>query len=361
MIYWILFFTLSFLSWVNINFFSKEKVAGLFFVMVLVFFSLSFLRWERGTDWSSYYVVFLSSAHHLSPEYEIGFGYLNYFIRNLTDSFTVLLFVSGLILYLPKYSVVYKYSKFPIFSLWVYFATGFGDIFFVRQNIAVAITFISILFIIRRRPIYFILTVIIAACFHLSALAFLVAYKIYYLELSKKAKFILCFAVLLVILIVSLSQNLLFNLFARADAVLLLKFATYFNSSVDQSSGTGSPMFILIKGVLNRVLILLTISFISKWIPDFRSDMKGFMNIYTAGIVFFALTAILSPSLGRIGFYFFSVEGILIANMFSVKYTSQNKTILFIVIFVYLFVRFYGALYGEFSELYLPYNTVWDQ
>ncbi|TXI98519.1 MAG: EpsG family protein [Neisseriales bacterium] len=360
MIYWLFFISLGILSWANINFLLEKNVYIVYSLIVLIFLGMSFLRWERGTDWDSYYIVFLSSANALPREYEIGFGYLNYFTRNITDSFTVFLFINGLILYLSKYQVVYKFSIFPIVSLWVYFSTGFGDIFFVRQNVAVAITFIALFFVIKRRPIYFTLTVVCAAFIHISALAFLISYKIYYLKLSKKSQITLCFLTLILLLIVSLLQNELFNLFARANILLLAKFATYFNSSVDQASGAGSPMFILIKGLLNRVLMLLLIRFIAKWIPNYDNDMRGFINIYVIGIIFFALTALFSPSLGRIGYYFFSVEGILIANLFSVKYTPQNKTILFLIVLVYLFVRFYGVLYGEYSELYLPYNTIWD-
>lgn len=72
--------------------FSSQKTLYVLAVYFLVFlFCLSFLRWRVGTDWDSYYEIYLHPE--LYANMETGFMMINSIGKNYFESYTVTLFI----------------------------------------------------------------------------------------------------------------------------------------------------------------------------------------------------------------------------------------------------------------------------
>ena len=76
--------------------------------------------------------------------------------------------------------VIYKESERPLISLLMVLSLGYFSFVLsgLRQSIAMTIAMIAYLYIKKRKPIKFILLVILASLFHMSAILFLIAYPL---------------------------------------------------------------------------------------------------------------------------------------------------------------------------------------
>lgn len=82
--------------------------------------------------------------------------------------------------------VIYKESEKPLMSLIMLLALGYLSFVLsgLRQSIAMSFAMIAYLYIKKKKPIRFILAVIVASLFHLSAIMFLIAYPLARLKLG---------------------------------------------------------------------------------------------------------------------------------------------------------------------------------
>ena len=163
------------------------------FAFCVLFTVLGSVRWNTGTDWDAYYYGFLSadSLDYVlySPyAFEKGFGLLNFIILNYFNSYTVFLLVFTFITVFLKYKVITHkiFLNYALFSLFAYYCIFIGDIVATRQSMAVSITLFSTLFIIRKKLVWFILTVILASSIHRSAIVFIVAYPLFNYDFRQK-------------------------------------------------------------------------------------------------------------------------------------------------------------------------------
>lgn len=98
---------------------------------------------------------------------------------------------------------IYKHSDNPFISVIIFMGIEFFTLSFtaLRQMIAVAIVINSYSFIKEKKPIKFILLVLIASLFHKTAIIFLIAYFFRYISINKKT-IIIAFVTLLIIQII---------------------------------------------------------------------------------------------------------------------------------------------------------------
>lgn len=95
---------------------------------------------------------------------------------------------------LPVWYLIYKESKQPEFSVFVFMGLPVFALLFsgVRQIIAVGLCTLALLWTIRKKPVWFLLTVGLAMTFHKSAAIFLVAYPVYHVKLNKPLRWCSC-------------------------------------------------------------------------------------------------------------------------------------------------------------------------
>jgi hypothetical protein len=148
---------------------SNERMILIFLVCIIIFFIGP--RYKTGLDWLSYLHYFNSVLDTKVSDFEYGYRILNVTFRRLFDSYFILQFAVTCFFVIASYRFVKKYSSFPIISLYllVVFFTFNVLMSIVRQSLAMGIILYSTKYIINRKPFKFLLTILIASMFHVSA------------------------------------------------------------------------------------------------------------------------------------------------------------------------------------------------
>ena len=174
----------------------KSQKAKLIYVILslgLPAFLAMFRSEYVGNDTSVYASLFYkiaSSANYLNyaHRYEIGYIYLNKVLSSIFDNHQILLVITSGYIYFVFGRFIYKYSKSPWLSVFLFFTMRYFDMSMsvIRQMLAIATLILSYDYIIEKKPLKFYLTVLIACLFHVAAIVFLPAYHISKFKISNK-------------------------------------------------------------------------------------------------------------------------------------------------------------------------------
>lgn len=118
--------------------------------------------------------------------YEKGYILFNKLVGSIWADQQFFLFVCAAVSILPVIYVAYKKSEDSFFSVVIFIGLPSFLMLYsgLRQAIAIGLCFLSILFIQEKKPIKFILTVLLAYTFHDSSFIFLLAYPLYHIRLN---------------------------------------------------------------------------------------------------------------------------------------------------------------------------------
>lgn len=125
-----------------------------------------------GGDYDNYRNMFNSISASNIPDKELGFYYLNLFIKRFTDEYSIAFFIFILIINFLIVKTIYKYSKNIEFSLLMYVIMGgyFTATNITRQFIALAIHTYSIQYLMNKKYIKYLILGFIAFQFHTTAI-----------------------------------------------------------------------------------------------------------------------------------------------------------------------------------------------
>lgn len=328
------------------------------YVIGLCMILITGLRWNTGTDWENYYYYFQTiSQTELGHS---GFEFLfDFFVRNVqsfTDNYTWVLVFTAIIIIACTYKSILMFSPYPIFSIFLLFTYSFNSSGFgYRQDIAIAITTLSVIFVHKRKFFYFFLLVYIASLFHQSALIFLIAYWIPMIKWNKKT-----------ILVCIVGVIILGLIFANISSVALLysdsahgKVGDYTSGSFEDSVGDGSnPYIVLIRGILNRAFILIfIIVLINKYVKkeEFKNVMF-FFNLYLFGFLLFLIVSPIAVVFVRFTRYFDMFFIILIPLCLYYVPPKIRYNALIILLF-YTSLKFFLFLYLD-DDVFVPYDSI---
>lgn len=132
--------------------------------------------YEKYAEYSFNEIIALYSMETRDPSYYFT-AWL--FSRFFTDVQWWLAAV-GAFFVLAMLFVIYKESENPLLSILMFLSLGSFEFALsgLRQSIALSIIVLSYLFIKNRKPVKFIISVLIASLFHFSAILFLIAYPL---------------------------------------------------------------------------------------------------------------------------------------------------------------------------------------
>lgn len=164
-----------------------------FLVCLVLFALLAFKGSNIGSDTPVYIALYKQlqiTANILDnpTRYELGYVVYSKLISWIFGDYQYLFVVTALVIIASINKLVTKYSSLIWMSfyllvslrLYYFFLSG------LRQTIAVAIICISYSFIKQRKPIMFILLVLIATMFHNTAIIFIIAYPISFMSFNRK-------------------------------------------------------------------------------------------------------------------------------------------------------------------------------
>jgi len=361
--YYSIFLILLLLAYIEVFSNNKKYSHKTLFLVIFLFFILSFIRWETGTDWEAYYQTFTrietpwKSFYDDYSNFEPGFMILYHIAKTLSNSYTMMLFIEGFIIYVCLFKSLKRYSIYPLYSLLMFYAMSLAGIFFVRQNIAVCILLCSIPYILKKEKYKFLLIVFIAFLIHRTSIVFLIAYPLFH----KYYKIKTIFFIITISTIIGISFGKLFLMLLGSFnlGIITEKLNAYLSMGTTENYTTYSSTSVLIRGLVNRAfLIILYLSILNK-IREKNIILNGFINLNLLGVVLYVILTPIAFSLGRITAYFDIIQIFIIPYLIKAS-SYQTKHIIMFILSIYLSFRLYTII-SSFPDLYIPYKTFIEQ
>lgn len=355
-----IFYNFLFIFILSLFLFSNKKNQKIFYVFIVcVFFILSFIRWEVGTDWTNYLKTFyVGNIKNMYLVSELGFKFLNYIVYKIYPSYTLMLFILASILFSFKYSALYKLSYCPILSLLMAYSLDKGDIFFVRQSIAIAITFYSTKYIIKKEKLKFIIYIILASLIHKSSLIFIFAYFIYNnLNLKRRHYFILVILTFLfsayineiikIIIInmpVSVYKNKLLAYFFQPS-----NFGQYYKSYMSKN-------LIFLVSVANRIFMITVFFLFWKKVDNY---LKKIFSLYFISFLGFICFYRFAPEFSRIILSYENFQLIIYPSLYKFIKNKYIKIVFISIGILYLYLKLLSGL-TSYINIFIPYKSIFN-
>lgn len=353
--------------------FDQKKISiftYLIFTMGLFCFFSMFRSVYVGNDTGVYVNLFykISDSSDLSMyswRYDVGYLCLNKILSFISDNHQILLIVTSLYIYLVMGWFIYKHSKMVWLSVFLFFTLGYFDLSMsgIRQMLAIMTILISYQFIVEKKPVRFILTVIIASLFHNTAIIFLVAYPLSRYKLNKELIFMF--------IIVSLLMFVLFRPFLKIVIAIFPRYSYYLGGSyIDDKARLGVVVELLIIitvlvtcELFNKVFIgSKKIGITSKnnymTLKNDQDEIQSVFLLVACSIMFLALRANIFNRVGK----YFSFFLILYLPNSIYKISNKNLKIFVIICVISLFFSYSTAIQifrPEWQSSY-PYTFFWN-
>lgn len=177
----------------------KQSYAYEFLVAIILILVVGLRKKTVGIDSSGYAWTFRRYSITPLSRYSFGFfdepGYalLNWFLGNkLHAGYPVLFLVCGAISVAPVAVLIHKHSDYPELSWCFFLFFGFYTFAFstMRQALATGITVLAFLCIPKKKPLRFVLLVLLAMMFHQTAIIFLPMYWLRRFKISWRNAFL---------------------------------------------------------------------------------------------------------------------------------------------------------------------------
>lgn len=189
---YMLFFAISFYA-INKLVYNKTVEQILLFIMFLILFIVSAVRKHVGTDYGVYlnYYRGIEDRIYDGEGMEIGYFYLNKITKHLFDGEYTIFIITSLIIVGLVYLTIKRFSVDPLLSTILFMCIGLymSSFNIIRQSIAIA--FILYSYKYSETKFKWLIPILIAALFHITALLVIPFYLISKINLQKKHYIIL--------------------------------------------------------------------------------------------------------------------------------------------------------------------------
>ncbi|AEX20705.1 EpsG family protein [Vibrio sp. EJY3] len=360
LIYGVAFFILGFFCLYEIlvcadkNKLIQVRSRLLFNYLSVVFLSVILIgRYKTGTDWPNYYEYFYNNTYF----WEYGWSLLNHIIYILGFNAEVLfVLVAFISIFLKVYAA--NKLKLPI-SIFLFLLFPFiinKDFGTIRQGLAIAITFLSFTFLIKRKYLTFITLCGVAFLFHKSSIIFIFAIFpfIFNFDLTKKLLFLIVLISFILGVMGVVGKLLEFIIYGLGlDSGVFYKVKRYLSYSDDYTS-SGYPILPVIKKIITLAMFIACGVFSERYKENIIFDMS--FKIYIFGLCLFLALSDFSQ-LRRLVGYFEIFEYVC----FSILIISIKKIHLKFFLFLYIVVTLSSKVYvymSTYSDYLLPYKFI---
>jgi len=364
----ILILILGLLFNVKIN---SKKINGIYLGIIFGIFTIisAFREGSIGNDTWNYLVTFqdISNSDTLSsfiPRFEPGYIYLNKIISLIFDNSQSLLIVTSIIIMTGFGIFIYKYSRTPWLSVFLFFTIGYfnSSLNIIRSSLALVTILYSYDFLKKRSFIKFATLVIIASLFHRTAIIFLIAWPVARLNFNTKN----------VLVFVSMTF-LAYALFPVIFIQLLKIFPVYQYYIGSTYLEGGVRLASIISFLIGLTIILFGLYSTlksqnkiqtSKNIPNIKHNFinndKIMMKLIVIGISI-TFISFNFPLLNRVGDFFLVFSIVYLPNKI-IDLKNKKLIIIFTYLVVVLFFVYSTAtliLRPEWNSIY-PYQFFWQ-
>lgn len=329
----ILLFSIVFEKFRNIN-------LNVIFYISLVF-SLVFFTGLRGNiepDYENYLDIFNNSKLGINLGVEPGFYYLNSFISNWGLDFQWVIFLMALFTVIIKINFFIKNSKNYLFSFLIYYCSMFFlyDFIAIRQALAMAIFMISVPYIVERKFLPYLICIIFASTFHLSALVLLPIYFFIHLSFNK-------FIFYIILLLSTLTSVFKYDIHLTSLLLDYISLPGFANNKIEIYAIED------IYAALSFRQLILGFLFVYLFSKKMDKSILVFINLYIFGIMIATLLNEIPQLSYRLKAYFFWTEAILV--VYFVDKLLKNYVWIKIVAYLILGALYSLSLYSYFLVL----------
>jgi hypothetical protein len=333
----------------------KKVVVGLNIIILSLFFGL---RWECGTDWQQYYDCFkyarwnnIFSYYRYGDQYmEPGFMFVNVFLKTICNSYTFYLLITNFVRFLIHAYISFKLSKYPILTF--VFLLTIQFLFPTRNPFAVSILLIAHYYIIQRKIVPYLLTILLACSIHISSIIFLPVYFLYNVRLNF---FIQLSIYSLSIILASTIPAIVGDIgvyFAFMGDDFYQKTVTY--TSLDRDVG-------LTRAIYSYILPLFFLSlynYVKQKEPDplVKKKMNYYLNNYVLSVSLLNIFVVSLSDLTRFA-QMLDMSPFLIP--FVVQYFKRYQFLIYIILVLYFFYRWHVSIVGAvYKDALIPYKSI---
>lgn len=350
-IYYISLISLSLLGYcfcnLNNNIIGKKLYLFLTGCTFTIFITL---RYAIGFDYFSYRSIFYKlkecNIFNISVEYpecpkEILFIIMTKFISNITNNYNIFLFIIGIFINIITMIFIYKYSKIPWISIYLYITFHFlaYNMNLIRQSIAVLFVLISYPYLKNKKFIPYLFIILLGAGFHKSIICMIPLYFLLnYIKTLKQMTIIGT-----IVLVVYSTLDIFIDILEK---VFNLSYIQAYKNSYYWRGNS-------IKYIIFPTIYFLIVLYFRKLLLNNKNSNLILVNsaFYNFLICIFITKHFI---LERFSIYMFIFSLILIPEIINIS--KHKKTIIFITILLGLGYFLFGVNEG-FHKVY-PYVSI---
>lgn len=349
---------LSFLN-VNIKFSMGMLAAYCFATIALILFAG--LR-VGGYDFDNYTSIFKSLRFDrnndalLDSLTEPGFSLIVKLFNLLNIPFAAFVALVAFFAVALKSKFFLAYSKYPFFSLVIYFSVAFliKDMGQIRHGLAMGIVLISFAYLFKRKVKMFLLFILLAFLFHASAIIVLPAYWIAKIKIRPLGYAIITL-ILFPLLFVDIRPVFL-ALLGLTSIPQIQSKATFYLYSEEFGSQLGLNISVILRLATFGLMLLFNEQ--GRKIYYYYDDL---VKLYFYGIVLYILFNSVSDFAIRSSDYFRLLDCIILPFFVFLGKTRVEKNVLFPVLLLYSLLSLYKLFSSDdFYENYMPYKTIFS-
>lgn len=333
--------------------------------LCLCFILLAGLRFYVGSDTHNYAYDFsvmpeisrLSEFHRLESRYQFGWDAFVCIIKSYFENFVFVQLITAAIVNIAIFWFIKRNTTNVFLAVMFYYLLNYFEynMEIMREAIAVVLGLVAVMCYEKNRRVYFILLLMLAFEFHISAVVLAITPFIVKIKYSNKLVVITILLSVIVLFLFTKISGLanLINLFAASDPEYLLH---YLNQSMDSSRNFFYYLELYLSYIIIPVLCLLTLKENAK----FTGMVITFIVIRCLGMFTYAFY--------RFGNYFEPFYWILLADAtyyYWKKMRIPKNVLITIITICILFIYQRGQLgkYPKYPnnklyERYIPYEMV---
>lgn len=340
---WILYFlvtifllTLSMNKSISLN---VQKIFKIILVLWLIYFST--FRDGLGEDYYQY-IIRIQNNYTLSFFDEPAFTWISSWINRYNLSYIVFFFITSVLVVLFSILSLFKlpYPFFSILTFLIHFGGGYIQSFnTIRQCVAVGFFIYAYKFIFEKKLFQYLLVIVLASFFHLSALLLI---PVYWLVDKKNPK-----GLMIGILLISIFFP---KILVTPILSLLLNIEEYSQYANDEMGLAQSGLFLVMS-----ILFLIILIFKNKF--EDNRKLNSIFNLGYTSVVLFNLST-LSAAFSRYSLYFMPFMYI---SVYYLSFICKSKLIAYIILMFFVILFFVSVSASTIlPDRILPINSLWD-
>ena len=345
------------------------------FIFLGVFWCLCALKGHKiGSDTDAYIAIFdeaviwaetgsqgfLGGLFTNTTRYETGYIVLNRIIALLTDEVQWLFVVVAAFSMVVLYKLIVEDSRDPVLSVFLFISLRFQYFMMsgLRQGMAIFLCVIAFRFIKKRKLIPFVLLVLLASQFHMTAILFLMAYPLSYLRFKSTN-----------VAIVTAAGVIVFLLFNQILTPILGILPEYYSGYTQSVRFAENKLGNILVAVIQTIFLI--VSLFSTYRMRNREGRKqvftkeynepDFMHFMILMSILLSLISLRATTLDRLYYYFWIFAVVYIPNVLREVRRIGDRVLLWLGTVIFTFLYNITLLYfrPEWTEI-TPFKFFWQ-